>query len=349
MRRHAVTALGNAALTTLVALALLVPTAWFVLYLAFADRWWWLFVANSLAPILYFPVPVAVVAAALLGRRRLAWAGAVPLGIAAYLWLGSYLPARLDGPATVDPGGTLTAVTYNVRAGNDDAHDIAAAILASGAEVVALQELNEALGVELAALLAATHPYVDLAPCPPCGDWGSLGVFSAYPVEPVPVDLAGPSARNPQTTLLHHPRGDVLVVNVHNLSTPRFPQIWPAEVARAVASREAVAAALVELARRSDLPVVAMGDFNTTERSGAYRALTSEFADAWRKAGFGFGSTFHGGAPESGPWRLAVPDWLLRIDYVFHSAEMATMAVKVEPWRAASDHRPVKAVLALPE
>jgi len=345
MRRQVAT-LARACLTTLLVLVFTVPTAWFALYLAFADRWWWLFVANSLAPIFYLPVPVAVLVAVLTGRKRLAWVGALPLAIAAYLWVGSYLPARIDAPAWVDPQAALTAVTYNVRAGNDDAHDIALAVLASGAEVVALQELNEAVGLELAALLAATHPYADLAPCPPCGDWGSLGVFSAYPLEPVAAELAGPSERNPQATLVHHPRGDVLVVNVHNLSTPRFPQIWPAEIARAVASREAVAAALVELVDGSSVPVIAMGDFNTTERSGAYRLLTGGLTDAWRRAGFGFGSTFHGGAPESGPWRLAVPDWLLRIDYVFHSRELATVSVTVEPWRTASDHRPVKAVLA---
>lgn len=334
--------------SALVALAFLVPTAWFFLYLAFADRWWWLFVANSLAPLLFFPVPVAMLVAWALRRRRLAAVGLVPVALAAVLWVGAHLPPDLTGPASVDPADTLTVMTYNVRAGNDDVDEMVAAILESGAEVAALQELNEEVGAQLALRLAATHPYVDLAPCPPCGDWGSLGVFSAYPVEPRIEELPGPSRRNPQITVVHHPRGSVLLANVHNLSTPRFPEIWPAEVERAVNSREEVAAALVRLVRGSDLPLVALGDFNTTERSGAYRILQGELDDAWRQAGFGFGSTFHGGAPESGPWRLAVPDWLLRIDYIFHSRELTTASVKMQPWREASDHRPVKAVLILP-
>ena len=335
-----------AILTVLVVLAYAVPTLWFVLYQAFADRWWWLFVANSLAPILFMPVPLAVLAALLARRKRLAAAGLVPVALAAALWLGSYLPAAVDGPALVDARDTVTVMTYNVRAGNDDVEGIAAAVLASGAQVVALQELNGAVGDALAERLAATHPYADLAPCAVCGDWGSLGVISAFPVEPVDAALAGPSPRNPQVTLLHHPRGDVLVVNVHNLSTPRFPQIWPEEIARAVGSREAVASALAELARDSDLPVVALGDFNTTERSGAYRTVTAELVDAWREARFGFGSTFHGSVPQSGPWRLALPAWLLRIDYGFHSPGLATVSVRVHPWREASDHRPVSAVVA---
>lgn len=371
--------LAKAFLTTLVGIALGVPTIWFVLYLVFADRWWWLFVANSLAPVLFIPVPFAMLVAWLLRRKRLVVAGLFPVAIAAYLWAGTYFPARADGPAVVDPRETVSVMTFNVKAGNHDASELEAAILAAGAQVVALQELNEGVGEELAALLAATHPYVDLAPCPPCGDWGSLGIFSAYPLEPVLADLSGPAARNPQVAVVHHPRGDLLVVNVHNLSTPRFPQIWPGEIARAVESREAVAAALVELVRGASVPVIALGDFNTTERSGAYRILTGELLDAWRKRGFGFGSTFRGGAqagagasaPAGVPAgaqpgsatvrggasatsdasssgllpRPTLPDWLLRIDYVFHSEGLTTLSVRVMPWRAASDHRPVTALL----
>lgn len=362
---------ANAFLTAIACLALSVPTLWFALYLLFADRWWWLFVANSLAPVLFIPVPVAMLVAWLLRRKRLALAGLLPLAVAAYLWTGTYFPSRADGHAVVEQAATVSVMTFNVKAGNHDASELEAAILASGAHVVALQELNEGVGEELAGRLAGTHPYVDLAPCPPCGDWGSLGIFSAYPLEPVAADLGGPAARNPQVAIVHHPRGDLLVVNVHNLSTPRFPQIWPAEIARAVESREAVAAALVALVRDADVPVVAMGDFNTTERSGAYRVITSELLDAWRNRGFGFGSTFRGGGQSGAAARPdttrsgaagsdtaldgslggalprpALPDWLLRIDYVFHSRGLTTLSVKVMAWQAASDHRPVTALLA---
>lgn len=343
--RTASTAL-NVALTALLALVFIVPTAWYLLYLTFADRWWWLFVGNSLAPIMFMPVPMALLVAWLTKRRQLAAVGLVPVAIATMLWAGSLLPAKTDGPAVVDAQSTITVMTYNVMAGDNDPDAIVGAILASGAQVVALQELNGDVGLELAERLEATHPYYDLAPCPACGDWGSLGLFSAFPVEAVSADLGGPSTRNPQTTLLHHPRGDVLIVNVHNLSTPRFPQIWPEEITRAVTSREAVAVALVELVSSSEVPVIALGDFNTTERSGAYRTLVGQLTDTWRRAGFGFGSTFHGGPRASGPWRLALPAWLLRIDYVFHSRELSTVAVKMQPWSAASDHRPVSAVVA---
>ncbi len=316
------------------------------LYLAFADRWWWLFVANSLAPVLFMPLPVALLLAWLTRRRRMFVGLLVPVAVAAFLWVGTFLPGHAAGPAVLNRESTITVMTFNIEAGNRDLDDLEDAILSSGAQLVALQELNEDVGVALAERLKATHPYADLAPCPPCGDWGSLGVLSAYPLEPVAGDLGGPSARNPQLTLLHHPKGDILVVNVHNFSTPRFPQIWPEEITRAIVSREAVAAALAELARNSATPVLAVGDFNTTERSGAYRTITQVLEDSWRALGFGFGSTFHGGAPEGSPSRLSLPNWLLRIDYIFHSRDLTTVSVKVAPWRHASDHRPVTAVIS---
>lgn len=337
------------ALSALLWLATLVPTAWFCLFLAFGDRWWWLFVLNSLAPVLFFPVPLALLLAWLTKRRFASLAALVPAAIAAFLWLGAFLPAKATDPAVLDRSAAITLLTFNVEAGNHDVEGLAAAVLESGAQLVALQELNEEVGLRLAERLRATHPYADLAPCPPCGDWGSLGVLSAFPVTPVDADLEGPSPRNPQVTLVHHPRGDLLLVNVHNLSTPRFPQIWPDEIGKAVASRERVARALVALAEDASVPVVALGDFNTTERSAAYRTLTKAFEDAWKGRGFGFGSTFHGGPPQEGPARLALPDWLLRIDYVFHTPDLATVSVKVGAWLAASDHRPVSALLAFPE
>jgi len=346
MPRNIARSVGGALVTGLLALAAMVPTAWFALYLAFADRWWWLFVANSLAPVLFMPLPLALILAWFSRKRRMFLALLVPSGVAAFLWLGTFLPARALGPAVPDRASTISVMTFNVEAGNRDLDDLEAAILGSGAQLVALQELNEGIGVALAQRLNATHPYADLAPCPPCGDWGSLGVLSAFPLEPVAADLGGPSERNPQLTLMHHPRGDVLVVNVHNLSTPRFPQIWPEEITRAIGSREAVAEALAELARNTSTPLLAVGDFNTTERSGAYRIITRELEDSWRALGFGFGSTFHGGAPEDSPARLSLPNWLLRIDYVFHSRDLTTLSVKVAPWRHASDHRPVTAVVA---
>src|SRR5690606_34917962 len=98
---------------------------------------------------------------------------------------------------------------------------------------------------------------------------------------------------------------------------------------------------------------------------------TSELLDAWRNRGFGFGSTFRGGGQSGAAARPdttrsgaagsdtaldgslggalprpALPDWLLRIDYVFHSRGLTTLSVKVMAWQAASDHRPVTALLA---
>ena len=74
--------------------------------------------------------------------------------------------------------------------------------------------------------------------------------------------------------------------------------------------------------------------------------------DAWREAGWGFGHTFPGEpTPERGGSRpvllgVPVPTWLVRIDYIFHSDALVTIAARVGPGDGDSDHRPVVATLS---
>jgi endonuclease/exonuclease/phosphatase (EEP) superfamily protein YafD len=44
---------------------------------------------------------------------------------------------------------------------------------------------------------------------------------------------------------------------------------------------------------------------------------------------------------------IAVPKWLVRIDYVFHSPELAAVSAETLPPDGASDHVPILATLSL--
>jgi endonuclease/exonuclease/phosphatase (EEP) superfamily protein YafD len=84
------------------------------------------------------------------------------------------------------------------------------------------------------------------------------------------------------------------------------------------------------------------GDFNETEWSYPYERLHSVLGDSFREAGAGFGHTYPSHVRWDG-WTLSVP--LVRIDYVFHSAELVALHAAVGP-DGGSDHLPVVADLA---
>lgn len=92
-------------------------------------------------------------------------------------------------------------------------------------------------------------------------------------------------------------------------------------------------------------------DFNVGDQNTPYGIVTRELGDAWRAAGWGLGHTFPG-ALSPGSSRpvihgIAVPKWLLRIDYVFYSRDWHVCWARIGPWDAVSDHRPVLAHLVL--
>ena len=79
-------------------------------------------------------------------------------------------------------------------------------------------------------------------------------------------------------------------------------------------------------------PVIAMGDFNDTPQSYAYRKIRKGINDAFRNAGRGFGNTYAGELPS------------FRIDYILYSDELvATKYVRTK--LRFSDHFPIKASL----
>jgi endonuclease/exonuclease/phosphatase (EEP) superfamily protein YafD len=92
---------------------------------------------------------------------------------------------------------------------------------------------------------------------------------------------------------------------------------------------------------------VAAGDLNATPLSGAHALVTAELTDAWELAGWGLGHTFPGAAsPGSSRPRVLgvyVPQWLVRIDYLFVSRDVTVLSAAIGPWDGVSDHRPVVA------
>lgn len=314
---------------------------WAGLHLFFGDRWGWLFLINSFAVYLFLPL-LLLLPVALVARQRRLWPS---LGLALALGLffyGNVLLPRL--PRLNAAGSTLTVMTFNVLGHNPHVDGLIAALRASEADLIALQELNPEQAAAIARDLRADYPYQILDAQP--GVIG-MGVISRYPLRSLDVELPGVWIGRPQALEVMFGATPVTLLNIHAIP-PRFPL---ARLEWTIRERERQAETIVAFAAAHPGPLLVLGDLNATERSVAYATVTRHLADAWQAADVGLGHTFPGvygeGSSRPAVAGIPVPQWLVRIDYIFHSAEWETLSARIGPWDGGSDHRPVLAVLAL--
>jgi len=232
-------------------------------------------------------------------------------------------------------------MSYNTLGLNQDAPAVVAAIRASGADVVALQELNPVVAEAIRRELASEYPYQVLDPQP--GVTG-MGTLSRYPMQLTDYVLPGLWFGTPQVLTLDLDGTLVALLNFHVLAGRS-----------AVDARERAARSVLDFVAAHPGPVIATMDLNATDLSAAYRLLSTALIDSWREAGWGLGHTFPGppfysASPDGGDQAtpaVPLPTWLLRIDYVFHSPHFTATAAQVGPWDGVSDHQPVVAQLVL--
>lgn len=317
---------------------------WAAAYLLSGDRFGVMALLNAFAPYFFFPLPVALALAAWTKRREL-WIGAV-VGVAVFLWLwgGLFLPKTRPAHAG---GPTLKVMTYNalgVQPFTDPAIDV---IRAENADIVFLQEVNTYLAKAIQTELSGEYPYQYLDPVDGVSGMGMISKLPVQPTgDPLPLDWVG----TPQLFSLEWNGQTVTLINFHmwaaGLGTP-------GAIEYNFRSREAQATTLADYARIASTrgPVIAAGDANTTDLSDSHKIIARVLIDSWREAGFGFGHTFPGSdIPGSSRPRLAgwpVPQWLVRIDYIFHSAQWEAVEARTAKFDGVSDHRGVVVILAL--
>jgi endonuclease/exonuclease/phosphatase family metal-dependent hydrolase len=255
---------------------------------------------------------------------------AAALGVAlAALQQASAVPAQAR-PAIV-------VLTYNIH--HEDVDQLAEVIGDSGAEVVALQEVDahrsrsgcvdqaqelaDALG--MVAVFGANYespPECGRSSSAPAGYGDAL--LSRYHVlewRHTPLPDGGGERRGLLEAVLDVGGRRVRVGSTHLEY-------------RSASERRAQAEAVAGRLRGSPEPVVVMGDLNGEPGDPALAPLRGRFTDAWPAAGQGDGFT----NPASDPRR--------RIDYVFVGPGITAQAADVLPSRI-SDHLPVRARLVL--
>ncbi|MEU9099520.1 endonuclease/exonuclease/phosphatase family protein [Streptomyces sp. NPDC048361] len=259
-------------------------------------------------------VPVLLVLAL---ARRSGLALVVVL-IPAVVWCCLFAGVLADKGAA---GGDLTVVSHNVNEENGDPGGTARALIASGADVVALEELSRKASAKdtYARELASVYRYAQVR--------GGVGVWSKYPLRAVePLEIM-PWTRALRATV-DTPQGPVAVYVAHLASVRVLPSGF------ATATRNESGAKLAALVRAEPLPrVVVLGDFNGSVEDSALKPLAQQLSSAQAKAGGGFGFT----------WPATFP--VVRIDQI-----MVKGIKPVSSWTlpaTGSDHLPVAASLNL--
>ncbi|WP_285040629.1 endonuclease/exonuclease/phosphatase family protein [Plantibacter sp. LMC-P-059a] len=236
-------------------------------------------------PVLVLLVLVARTPGAVIGllAPTLVWGflfgpGVVPLG---------------DARQAVPAAASLSVASQNLGPAGDPAV-IAGSLAASGADLIALQEIEDQDREPLAATLDADYPYSVLT--------GTVGLWSRYPIEDSVGLKLGLDWYRAINAVVETPSGAVSVYVIH------------ADSARpgAHAERDVMLEELAEaVAANTRDRVVVMGDFNASASDRALAALQSEVSEPNQSEG-GFGLTWPAGAP------------LMRLDHVFVRGMVAT-------------------------
>lgn len=310
-----------------------VVVAWLVLRFFPGDRWTPARLGSYFAPWLFMALFPALAIALLAQRRRLAqWVALLILGFAASYW--PLLAPRQTTVYAYASSSRLKVITFNVNLNNRDASGIAGFVQSEQPDIIAFQEMTDALSPALQAELQATHPYylVDKS-------WGlPMVVASRYPLTALPKPAG---AERAQHVLADTPAGQVVIWNVH--PNPAVLSGWE--------SQRSLLAAVAGDVAGEERPVLVLGDFNATAHTENYRLIADHLTDTHWAAGQGFGFTFPDFAKaridyQHLPWQykiLLATQPAVKIDHIFASRHFTPLKSYVIQHAYGSDHRPVVA------
>lgn len=255
-------------------------------------------------------VPILGIAAIVARRKYLAAAVMVPAVVWALLFVPSMVPLAWTAPAPA--ADSMTVVSQNLQAESGTEAESARALAATGAQVIALQEID---GDSRDGVNAELDPHYEYS-----YRIGTVGLWSSYPIlnaQPQGLSLGWNRALSAD---LQTPAGPVRIYVVHAASAR------PSEHA----DRDTMLANLATtIAADGSERVIAVGDFNAAASDRNFSALTAKLSEPRQDGGMaGF------------TWP-ASPLPVARLDHILQRGLEAT-SNSVLP-AGASDHLAVRA------
>ena len=256
----------------------------------------------------------------------------IALGLYWFAIPGMYF--EVEPPA----GDSFSVVTFNVQGSNQELQSATDWLLQTAPDLIVLQETAEGYDPRLAPLydVYAHEDHIE----------GSVRVFSRYAILERDILIIEDEPGREALRLLLNQDGRELAVYALHFTLPLKPRpqfdpnadIGPEALLRYdERRRNAQIRRFLEYMRAESKPFIVAGDFNTSDASLIYDELAERMGDAWRAAGVGAGRTWPV-AEAIGLPRVIQP--LLRIDYIWHSADLRPVEARVgEP--IGSDHLPV--------
>lgn len=265
------------------------------------------------------------------------WRRSAAYGLVAIIYLFSFgelfLPAvKLQAGCPADQPDCATRLRVMQVNFENDHFDPAIALPImrnSGADVIAAEEFSAGPAADVKQGLSDVYPYQVQF-----GDYiPGIGLLSKYPIISAELLVFSPDQFLPHLLATLDVNGVPLVVIVGHPPPPRVDRVGIFPIYEPYGSYDI--RELVRLAK-SGPPTLLVGDFNITDQADDYHVIRdSGLRDAFREAGWGFGSTW--------PVGFAVPP-LVRIDYIWMTKEFEASAA----WAGeanTSDHFPLFADL----
>jgi vancomycin resistance protein VanJ len=288
----------------------------------------------SAMPAIFEPylVVIGLIAALAVVRRR-GRGGLMLIVVLVAIALARYAPSWVSFPPA-PTSDTIRISTWNMHAGPNAADRALDGVSTSSAQILAMHEL----GPDAVAALEGLHDRFPYAALTSNTSFLDVGLLSEFPISDTERSTNPPFLR----AVVHTPAADPIVV--YAVHAPLARLITTAGIPYGVdfSVRDkaiAVIRSRIDQDLANNLSVVVLGDFNTTEREGAYGVISNGLRDAHMDAGVGPGLS----------WRPPpvdfIPFGMLRIDYVFSTPDLQPTSATVD-CSLPSDHCRVDVELA---
>jgi len=316
---------------TSLGLALLYPIRWLS-----GDSLDLIRAVSYVTPWLIMVVLLMSIIAGLARRRWLALALALPAVAIGLTFVPLFLPNR----QTVPPPNNLSLklMSFNLHY-IQETSGVVEIIDQEQPDILLLQEVHPAAAASLLAELRNLYPPpgVDVVDQVRSMDHDEIGfnqaVFSRFPVKHISAEF---DKGRVQKVVIETPRASIAVWNVHPLPPFLFPPEWHDSQISLLAADIAATTG----------PLIVGGDFNATDQSATYQAISRHLQNAYQEAGQGLGFGYP--APPYTFMDLPLPKGpLWRIDHIFYSQDFAASSARTVKNGGGSDHFPLVAELSL--